>query len=148
VNTWSVRHVGDVSSRVGEARRTLGLITRYEKEYAETAEKLADSQYELDQFKDLAEKLLPVEQINLGPRVRAANEEAQSGLIANFLHTPTLSDELRFTKWGALNATTEWSEWLYESRTDKRTAVKDRRMLRSLYNGPQQRFSQKAFDLL
>src|SRR6185312_4680085 len=47
VNTWSVRHVGDVSSRVGEARRTLGLITRYEKEYAETAEKLADSQYEL-----------------------------------------------------------------------------------------------------
>lgn len=147
-NTWKVRHVGDISSRVGEARRTLGLISNYEKAYAEIVTKLADVDCELAQFEKMCEELLPTQGDEIGVRVKNANIEAHEGLVRNFLTTPTITDELRFTNWGALNSMTEWSEHLYEPRTDRRTAEKDRRMLRTFYGGAQAGFRDRALAVV
>lgn len=145
-SSWKIRHVGRPTARATEARDALGIVTAYQKEYARTVEQLATSEFNIDQFKAFAGEMMSYDESM--PRRAVKAEEAQQELIANFLHSPTISEDWRFTKWGALNAFTEWNEWIHDRRVDYRTAPKDKRMLTVLLGGPAAVQRQKAYDKL
>lgn len=143
--TWKVRHVGDLSSRAMEARRALGLITAYEKEFNDNAERMAETAFELEQFHALTEDLFPTDD-KQGDRTKVWNSDKKAGLTTNFLHSTTIDEGWRFTQWGALQAVTEWAEWINEEREDRRTPAKERRMLSTLMGGATEQIRERAYS--
>lgn len=58
--SWSTRHVGDLSSKMQEARRTLGLADAYMKELAVVSDQLANTTVTEDEVRTILDKTFPV----------------------------------------------------------------------------------------
>ena len=101
-NRWSIRHLSNVESRLGEARNTLELTFKYVDAFQEQAEDLLAQPFTERQMKNLLTNLLPEK-----PRT----EKVKGIILQNFVEGPTL-DNVRNTKWGALNAVGEYYDRL------------------------------------
>lgn len=60
--SWSTKHIGDITSKLDEARETLQLADIYMKTLAEEAEKLTDIKVSEGQVHDMVAKLLPIDE--------------------------------------------------------------------------------------
>lgn len=58
--SWSTRHVGDLSSKMQEARRTLGLAETYMKELAVVSDQLANTTINEDEVRKILDNTFPV----------------------------------------------------------------------------------------
>ena len=111
--SWKIRHTASAMNRVAEARRSLELTFKYVESFEERAERLINTNFSVDQFRQLASTLYPSKEDD----DNAAR--TQSALLSNFLHTSTIDDSFRNTRWGALQAVTEYLDWQRPRRNSK-----------------------------
>lgn len=144
---WSVRHTGDITSKAREAQRTIGLVTQHQKDFEELALKLAAERIVEEEFDKLTAELFPVAS-GATDRAKAAAEGRQAAAKSNWLHSTTIPESIRETKWGALNGITEYVEHIAEHKGDKRVNLAERRVLSNVFGGPDQKIRQRAISLL
>lgn len=142
--SWSLRHTGTLKTRVEDARKSLDLTVDYLEEFQKIAERLADVEHTVDDLDAFIEEWVPLPE-KRGVDAALANRE---GLKANVLGSPTIPQDLRLTSWGILQGVTEWAEHEREQRPDKRTALNERRLVSTLFNGPVQQLRDRAFATL
>lgn len=144
-SSFSIRHSGDIAGRAQEARRVLGVVTKQDAEFNKVAERLATSAFELDEYEALAEHLFPVVE-GQGDRAKATRIQHREQVKSNWLNTPTVNDDIRFTKWGILNGVTEWAE---HKRPQRKTGLaQERRVLSTLFGGPVQKIRESTLGYL
>jgi phage/plasmid-like protein (TIGR03299 family) len=106
VQSWSTKHTASAASSIDEARRTLKLTWQYADEFEKQMNDLLELEFMKREFEEMTRALWP----------KAASEPApfsrdQYSLIGLLESSPTIPDEFRYTKYGALNAVTEYFDW-------------------------------------
>lgn len=122
---FQVRHLASSEGRILAARQTLELSNRYFAEYGEAMNELAAQTITERDVKTVLERLFPM------PKDAEEKEREKVALVRaqvyrNWLESPTL-DGFRGTKYGLLNAVTEWSDHLKDAKrkvTQERTERK------------------------
>lgn len=104
---WSVRHLATAGQRLGEARETLGLTFKYLEDFQKEADELIGESFTDRRMGNLLDSVLP-------DLPRTAKVKAT--ILQNFTEGPTL-ENIRGTKWAALNAVGEYYDWLRNPRT-------------------------------
>lgn len=104
---WSVRHISTADQRLQEAREAIGMTFRYLDTFQAEAEELLAQAFTEKEFTKLVEQLIPD---------RPRKEKVVDILRQDFVEGPTL-ENVRGTKWAALNAVGEYFDWLREPRT-------------------------------
>lgn len=144
--SFSFRHVGDMTSKVAEARAALGLVGNYMDEFEVIANSLADIDVDLTFYEDFVSELIVIDGEG-GVRTNAAKARQRAALRQNWNASETLTPDLRNTGWGAFNLVTEVID---HGNLDVRKSKQDkgeRRFLSSL-EGPGATMRQRALDLL
>ena len=137
------RHTSGVGSAVQAAREALTLSFAYDKAFEKEMERLLLLPFEANTFGQMVELLLPVKPLKQTPRQQKAIYAAQETMW-DIWNSPTL-DFGRGTAYGALNAFTEYDQWLRPVRAKKE--LKDEaRALRTLETDGQ--LSQRAVAFL
>jgi phage/plasmid-like protein (TIGR03299 family) len=106
VQSWSVKHTASAISSIDEARKTLQLTWKFADAFEEQMNALLDQEFTKRQFEGMVSKLFP----------KAANERApfsreQYSMIGLLESSPTIDDGIRYSKYGAFNACTEYEDW-------------------------------------
>lgn len=96
--SWKVAHTTAMAGKLAEARQVIENLGAYRQEFEATAKQLLEAEMSLKQFENFAAKLLPGE----------TKETQRTKLIEHHGATPTLTDEMRTTRWGALNSVGEF----------------------------------------
>lgn len=125
--TWSVRHTASMDGRLDEARRALELTFDYAEEFAKVGEELAAEKISDGRFERIVEELTDV-------------EKHAEGILATYQTSPNLED-IRGTKWGALNAVGEYFDWGRNTRSQEAR-------LKSSLTGTSRRMRDEAYTLL
>lgn len=112
--TWKAPHSSKVSERVREAQETLGLTVAYLDEFEAAANQLLGTSLDLAEFETFLSKLLP-----------KASERMTDKIIEHHETTPTLTDEVRLTAWGALNSIGEFMQYGRTFKSDDRRLEDD-----------------------
>lgn len=115
--TWNAVHSAKAAGKVSEARETLGLTFAYVEEFKDLAERLLAVDLELAGFEALATRLLPTQ-----------SEKMKDALVDHHASTPTLTDEVRNTGWGAVNSVGEYFQHVRGFKSE------DRRMEHDLFS--------------
>lgn len=100
----TLRHTQSISARFEMIGDLLNLTSEYVSEFAETAETLAETAMTLEGFEHFVKDLTPAERI-------------QRGMVETFVTSPSVTP----TRWGALNAVSEYSEHLRGGRGNAET---------------------------
>lgn len=103
--TWSTKHMGDIRSKLYEARHTLQLANSYIDALGLEAEKLANQKMSTDEMMKALDEMFPVDE-TMTDRKKNNIKEVKDGImvcvfapdLANFAHT----------KWGFLNAISDF----------------------------------------
>jgi phage/plasmid-like protein (TIGR03299 family) len=104
--SWSFKHTANATNSIDEARCTLKLTWAYKDEFEARMNDLIASEFMKREFEEMVRALWP----------KPANEPApfskeQYAMIGLLESSPTIPDEYRYTRWGALNAITEHLDW-------------------------------------
>lgn len=144
--TYSVQHSGDIDNKIAQAQEALDVSAAYMREFAKIADRLADIDFDVDAFDGLVDQLVPIAP-DAGDRAKATAEKQRGAFRANWKNTPTLSDDLRSTAWGAFNVITEVID---HGSLDVRKSKIDpqERRVRTIHHGSGATMRQKAFSLL
>lgn len=102
---WSTRHMGDMASKLQEARHTLGLANKYLDALTEEADKLACEKMTNTEINEFLNELFPIE-ADASDRKKGNIEQAKDGILACML-APDLANFFN-TKWGVLNGVSDW----------------------------------------
>jgi len=105
--SWSTKHMGNIESKMAEAHRTLELASKYTEALKNEAEVLAGQKFSMDKFTQFVENLIPM------PKDATARQEKNILLLRDDLNiryreAPDLGN-LRGTKWGVLNAVSDFA---------------------------------------
>lgn len=103
---WTTRHVGDINSKLEEARRTLALANSYMEDLSVVGDRLANltfNQSEVEQFVDLLFKV----DDDASDRVKNNAQDMKDG----FMYCYFAPDILKFkdTAWGVVNAAADFA---------------------------------------
>jgi len=110
------RHVGDMSERLEEARRVLGLAEVSWQRMADNAEKLAMLKMNDHQFDGFVNHMFPIRGDSQRSKTIAINKRAKVHEI--YARSDDLNN-IRGTKWGALNAVVAWNDHYVNRRATK-----------------------------
>lgn len=121
VQSWSVKHTASAPKRIDEARRALTLTRAYKDEFEREMNELLEKEFTKRQFEVMVADLWPKTSTDPAPFSRE-----QYSLIGLLESSPTIPDGVRYTRYGALNAVTEYFDWNTMFRgegdeTEKRT---------------------------
>lgn len=102
---WSTKHVGDMQSKLAEAKYTLKLANDYMDNLTVTADQLAHTKVTDDEIVKLLDELFPVES-DYSDRKKSNIEEVKN----QFMVCTFAPDILKFknTAWGVVNAASDW----------------------------------------
>ena len=102
---WSIRHKGDLVTKIEEARRTLELSDVYMKNMNTFAEKMATIKMSQTEVKNFVEMLFSVNDI--ASKIVTNNIlEMKEDFLLRYNNAPDIS-EFRGTKWGVIQALTD-----------------------------------------
>lgn len=101
----SVQHSGDLTGKVAQAQAALDMTSEYMRQFADIADRLADIDMTFPEFGEFVNELVPVA-ADAGKRAKQTAETTRAALRGNW-GTETLTDDLRGTRWGAVNIVTE-----------------------------------------
>lgn len=139
-STYSLRHTPKVTGKVQQAREALGLTFKYIEEFEKEAEKLLAQSMSDKQFKDLVEKLFPIDQES--ERVTNLADTAR-GTLNGLWRAPTQVNVAN-TKWAAYNAIVEYADWAKPVRATNADTTRAIRIV----TGAGDTFKNKALALL
>jgi phage/plasmid-like protein (TIGR03299 family) len=104
--SWTVKHSASALDSIEEARKTLNLSTVYVDAFVEQMNALIEQEFSKRDFERMVTDLFPKPASE-----RAPFSKEQYSLIGLLESSPTIHDASRYTKWGALNAVTEYQDW-------------------------------------
>jgi phage/plasmid-like protein (TIGR03299 family) len=141
---FQIRHLSSVSGRIEEARRVLGISFRYFEEYKSFMNQLAGVKLVDEQFRKIVDKLLPL--VHNGTDLQNENvAKKRAELLGLYLNSPTVP---RGTKYGGLQAITEWYDHVKNGQRFKGTRAADERKSSELLLGDAINFKDRAVELL
>ena len=119
---WSTRHVGNIQSKLDEARETLHLAKTYMKELSVTADILANTKVSEDEVREVLNTIYPVSEED-SDRRKSNIEEIKN----NFMMCYFAPDILKFreTAWGAVQAASDFSTHAAPKRVTANYAEKN-----------------------
>jgi len=103
--SWSTKHMGDMNSKLHEARHTLQLANDYLDELAISADKLANEKITNEEIVAILDDMFPVDE-KMSNRQRKNAEIVKDGIVA-CMYAPDLVQFLN-TKWGFINAVSDY----------------------------------------
>ena len=139
---WSTKHTKNARSRIDEARRTLKLAYAYADTFESEMNELLEQEFTKGQFEDMVKSLFPKTDSN-DPAPFSREQYSLIGLLES---SPTLNDDIRYTKWGAFNAVTEYQSW-GRRLNDTDTPDAEKRTVNALF-GKGVDAAQKAYNYL
>lgn len=104
--SWSTRHIGDVSSKLEEAQRTLGLANAYMDQLAETADQLANTTIQNADVERFINDMFPVPD-DATDRMKRNADELKEQMTICYL-SPDIQ-QFRNTAWGLVNAASDFA---------------------------------------
>lgn len=114
--SWSTKHVGNIQSKLEEARETLKLQKQYMEQLNETAERLADTKVTEEDVVNVLNALYPVKEEDTDRRKQNVNE-----IKDNFMVCMLAPDIAKFkgTAWGMVNAASDFATHVAPKRQVK-----------------------------
>lgn len=106
VQSWSVKHTASAANSIDEARKTLQLTWKFADAFEDQMNALLDAEFTRREFEAMVRKLFPKPSGEAAPF-----SKEQYGMLGLLESSPTISDGIRSTKYGAFNAVTEWHDW-------------------------------------
>lgn len=103
--SWSTKHMGDMNSKLNEAKHTLQLANDYLDALAENADRLANEKFMPEDVNAVLDELFPITE-DMSDRKKNNIQLAKDGIQACML-APDLVKFLN-TKWGFINAVSDW----------------------------------------
>lgn len=103
---WSTKHIGDISSKLEEARYTLKMANKYMTKLDEEADKLANQKISEDEIVKILDELFPVNEDKDSDRKKNNVEEAKNQIMICYM-APDIAKFIG-TKYGFLNAVSDW----------------------------------------
>lgn len=128
---WTVRHIATAGQRLGEARDAIGLTFKYMEEFESQAEKLLGLSFSDKDMDRFLEELLPD---------RPRKEKVKTTITDAFMEGENL-ENVRGTRWAAINAVGEYMDWLRDPRTAESQVI-------GIWDGAAMRVKDKALKLL
>lgn len=104
---WATMHMGDLATKLEDAKRTLQLSKNYMTAFAAEAERLASIKISDEEFEKIVNELLPLKPE--GQKGRVSNErvgELQTRLRTMYYEVDDLQN-IKGTAWGVLNAVSD-----------------------------------------
>ena len=98
---WSTKHVGDMQSKLEEAKFCLQMADKYMQRLDEEADRLANAKLYKEQIDEILDELFPVDDNDTDRRKRTVQAEKDNFYVAYFM--PDIA-KFRDTAWGAVNA--------------------------------------------
>ena len=98
---WSTKHVGDMQSKLEEAKMCLQMADKYMQRLDEEADRLANAKLYKEQIDEILDELFPVDDNDTDRKKRSVQAEKDSFYVAYFM--PDIA-KFRDTAWGAVNA--------------------------------------------
>jgi phage/plasmid-like protein (TIGR03299 family) len=114
--SWSSKHIGDMSAKMHEAQRTLGLASTYMDKLDEEANSLVDIRLTSNTMKELLSEIFPTSLKDSDRKVRNIMEKRE-GLLKSMK-----ADDLKQfqgTGWQVINGVTDFLQHSVSSRTSK-----------------------------
>ena len=98
---WSVRHIGDMQSKMYEARACLEMASAYMDELGQTADRLANTTVSQDKLREILDEMFPTNEDSTDRERQSIQKLKNEYMVCYFA-----PDILRFrgTAWGAVNA--------------------------------------------
>ena len=119
---FSIRHTAGITRRVHEARRVLDLSINYYKQFRTVGNQLASERCTERQLAAVLDELYPTgTEDRMSDRARSSREQVKQQITDLFLHGDTIGNAPG-SKWVALNAVVEWSDWYRPLRQGERFA--------------------------
>ena len=103
--TWSTRHMGDMASKLAEAKHTLGMASEYINELNNQAELLADSKISSAEVEKIVTEVFPID-YNKDSNCKIKNAERMRDEFFRCYNMPDIA-QFKDTKWGVINAVTD-----------------------------------------
>lgn len=99
--TWSVRHTGDMQSKMHEARICLEMANTYMDELSQTADRLANTTVPRDKLGEILDEMFPITEDSTDREKRNLQKLKDEYMVCYYA-----PDILKFrgTAWGAVNA--------------------------------------------
>ena len=113
-----------------EAREALGLTFAYADEWESTMNQLIESAFEKAAFEKMVKALFPHDD-----NKRGGFSREQYALIGVMESSPNINLDAWYTRWGALNAVTEYDQWVTRFRDSGRDEDA-KRLKNSLWRRP------------
>lgn len=139
----SVIHKGDLSSKVRQAQRVLGIAERFFDRVGEQINRFAVHSPSQEQLTRYFEEVLPDPLTGSSTRVQNNRRELHRLFEEGIGHE---MPQIRHTTWAALNAVTEYVDH-YRSTRGKSSAERAENRLESAWFGSGARLKQRAWDL-
>lgn len=103
--SWSTKHMGNIFSKLAEAKHTLGLANEYMVALTKDANALSTSKFTRDEFIKVIDAMYPIDYANDTKR-KIENTEYIKAALLNCYNAPDINN-FRDTKYGALMAVTD-----------------------------------------
>jgi phage/plasmid-like protein (TIGR03299 family) len=114
---WKVRHTTNYQGKLDEARRALGLTYTYLADLEKAGNEMVKQPMTDKQFGAFLEKLAPKKKGDDDPDSRTEkNRQAALTVIGGIYQNSPNLENVRGTRWAALNAVAEYSDWYTQVR--------------------------------
>jgi phage/plasmid-like protein (TIGR03299 family) len=141
-SSFTIRHTKNAGDRIAEAKKALGIASKYRESFADTAAQLVNTPMPRATFEDMVRDIYP----RKDDKSLAPFSEEQYALLGVLDRSTTINDSWRDTLWGGLNAVTEYETWLRNLRNTSKSEA-ERRLESDLW-GRGAKNGQAAFDYL
>jgi phage/plasmid-like protein (TIGR03299 family) len=143
----AIRHVGDMTSKMEEARRILGLATRYYDALGQTFQRLAGFKMSVRQVGAVLDGLFPIKETERTTRDSMVGNAGIQQKVRSFMEKGAGTEiaGVRGTAWGLYNAVTEFVDH-DRVTTGKTDAEKAANRLESQWFGSGAKIKQHALD--
>jgi phage/plasmid-like protein (TIGR03299 family) len=129
----SLKHTIGASTKVQQARETLGVVFRYQDEFEKEVNEMLSIKITDKQYTEFVKTLIPEPKMK-DPSERMVNSvEKKRGELMALWKAPT-QENVAGTAWAAYNAVAEWSDWVKPIRSSKEDKD-DLRSERMLFGG-------------
>jgi phage/plasmid-like protein (TIGR03299 family) len=129
----SLKHTIGASTKVQQARETLGVVFRYQDEFEKEVNEMLSIKITDKQYTEFVKTLVPEPKMK-DPSERMVNSvEKKRGELMALWKAPT-QENVAGTAWAAYNAVAEWSDWVKPIRSSKEDKD-DLRSERMLFGG-------------
>ena len=127
--SWSTRHMGDINSKLEEAKISLELANKYMDELSNAADMLVNTKVEEEEVTKIIDNIFTVKEDDSDRKKRNAQEMKDQFMVCMFA-----PDILKFkdTAWGVINAATDFAD---HSKPLRNSSTYQERNFNNILNG-------------